>query len=119
MNTYEDLKKEIKSLEELRAFLETAEKFPEMGVKLEIILAYMQRAAKRIYDLVNPDEGGMLVSEKVEMPQKGDMCVFWNNGDYKNGRLHYFLHMEAYLYVDFSSGNWENCKVIKKGEGNV
>lgn len=60
---YELLKAEIEALDGLRIDLMHTQKFPDIGGKLDIILADMQRAAKRIHDLVNPDEGGMLLSE--------------------------------------------------------
>lgn len=60
---YELLKREIEALDDLRIALSHTQKFPDIGGKLDIILADMQRSAKRVYDLVNPDEGGILVSE--------------------------------------------------------
>lgn len=118
MNTYEDLKKEIKSLEELRDYLETTEKFPEMGVDFEIILSHMQRVNSRIAELLNPNEGGMLVSEMVETPQKGDFCWFWDN-DITLGIGRVYSERSISKHVDIKCIVWRNCKVIKKGEGNV
>ena len=60
---YELLKREIEALDGLRIYLSHTQKFPDIGGNLDIILADMQRAAKRIHDLVNPDEGGMLLSD--------------------------------------------------------
>ena len=60
---YELLKKEIEALDDLRIALSHTQKFPDIGGKLDIILTDMQRISKRIHDLVNPDEGGMLLSE--------------------------------------------------------
>jgi hypothetical protein len=118
MNTYEDLKKEIKSLEELRDYLETTEKFPEMGVDFEIILLHMQRVNLRIAELLNPNEGGMLVSEMVETPEKGDICFMWDD-EIELGKIRVFSRMYNTYVVDEYGNGWINCKVIKKGDGNV
>jgi hypothetical protein len=115
---YELLKREIEALDGLRIDLSHTQKFPDIGGKLDIILADMQRTAKRIHDLVNPDEGGMLVSDKVETPQKGDLCAFWDN-DTEFVRIRVLTGIHGELNEDEHGSYWRNCKVIKKGEGNV
>lgn len=119
---YELLNREISLLEDYRIQLNHAMRFPEIhkdGIE-ETILEDMQRATERLHKLLNPDEGGMLVSEKAETPQKGDICVFWDDDVIDDGIVRvFFKYDENGLFVDDLCCEWLNCKVIKKGEGNV
>lgn len=122
METLDDLKREIVLLDDLRIALQVSQRFPDIGGKVDIILSDMQRVNSRIATLLNPNEGGMLVSEMVSTPQKGDLCEFWDDERY-GGRdeiyLAGFALMQGRLYQDEHGVIWRNCKVIKKGDGNV
>lgn len=63
METLDDLKREIVLLDDLRIALQVSQTFPDIGGKVDIILSDMQRVNSRISELLNPNEGGMLVSE--------------------------------------------------------
>jgi len=118
---YELLKQEIVALDDLRIALSHVQRFPEIynDDRFDVILEDIQRAAKRIHDLVNPNEGGMLVSEMVETPQYGDVCLFWDNNGHLHGRVGKFKTIADGEFLDEMGRYWINCKVIKKGEGNV
>lgn len=117
---YELLKAEIVALDDLRIALSHVQRFPEIynDDRFDVILEDIQRAAKRIHELVNPNEGGMLVSEMVETPQKGDICFMWDD-DIESGRIRVFSRMYKTYVEDTYGYGWINCKVIQKGEGNV
>lgn len=115
---YELLKQEIVALDDLRIALSHVQRFPEIynDDRFDVILEDIQRAAKRIHDLVNPNEGGMLVSEMVETPQIGDLCEFWDDVQ-DEIYLADFAIMQGRLYQDEHGVIWRNCKVIKKANG--
>lgn len=113
---YELLKQEIVALDDLRIALSHVQRFPEIynDDRFDVILEDIQRAAKRIHDLVNPNEGGMLVSEVVETPQKGDLCLFWDDD---TEVIRGFKQIRNTQYMDVCDRLWRFCKVIKKANG--
>lgn len=118
---YELLKAEIVALDDLRIALSHVQRFPEIynDDRFDVILEDIQRAAKRIHDLVNPNEGGMLVSEMLETPQKGDLCFFWDDENIKFGGIGEYLYCVDGYHFNIYDNGWINCKVIKKANGTA
>lgn len=115
-NTLDDLKREIVLLDDLRIALQVSQRYPDIGGNVDIILSDMQRVNSRISALLNPNEGGMLVSEIVETPQKGYVCAFWDD-EIEFGKIRVFSRMHGELAEDEHGYCWRNCKVIKKANG--
>lgn len=110
MKNIEEIIQEISLLENLKIDLRIIKKFPQSGGKSEIVLKDIRRSTERLIKLLNIDV-------KIETPQKGDICAFWDD-EIGFAKIGIFVRMHG-QYWDEDGCFWENCKVIQKGEGNV